>query len=156
MQSKAKTVNEYLKEVPMERREAFNKLRDIVVKNIPKGFQEEINYGMIGYVVPHLLYPGGYHCDPKLPLPFVCIASQKNFIALYHMGMYTEPTILNWFVKEYAAQAKHKLDMGKSCIRFKKMDQIPYRLVGELMKKFSVKDWIASYESNLKRPGTKK
>lgn len=156
MQSKVKTVDEYFEELPSERKEAFSKLRDTVIKNIPKGFHEEMNYGMIGYVVPHSLYPDGYHCDPKVPLPFACIASQKNFIALYHMGIYADQKILKWFEKEYAAQAKYKLDMGKSCIRFKKLDDIPYKLIGELMKKFSVKDWIALYESNLKQAQTKK
>ncbi len=146
MQSKAKTIKEYIGELPADRIEPVNKLRDVILKNIPEGFQEEMNYGMIGYVVPHSLYPDGYHCDPKQPLPFLCIASQKNFIALYHMGIYADKKLMDWFVKEYPGHSKQKLDMGKSCIRFKKSDQIPYELIGELVKKISVKDWIKLYE----------
>jgi uncharacterized protein YdhG (YjbR/CyaY superfamily) len=148
MQSSSKTPTEYLKEIPADRLEHFKKLRDTILKNLPKGFEERMSYGMIGYVVPHSLYPAGYHCDPKLPLPFVCIASQKNFIAIYHMGIYADPKTLEWFVNEYKNQCKHKLDMGKSCIRFKKADQIPYKLIAELMKKISVRDWINLYEKN--------
>ncbi len=106
---------------------------------------------MIGYVVPHSIYPDGYHCLPELPLPFVNIASQKNFIALYHMGLYADPEILDWFVSEYPKHSERKLDMGKSCIRFKKPEQIPFDLIGELMQKISVDDWIAAYEKNIKR-----
>lgn len=151
MQSSAKTVNEYLASIPAERKESFSKLRDTVLKNIPKGFKEEMNYGMLGYVVPHTIYPNGYHCDPKAPLPFACIASQKNFIALYHMGIYSDKSLLDWFVKEYAAQSKHKLDMGKSCIRFKKMDDVPVKLIGELAGKMTAKEWIKMYESAFKK-----
>jgi hypothetical protein len=142
MQSTSKTPKDYLKQIPEDRLAHFENLRETILKNLPKGFEEYINYGMIGYVVPHSLYPKGYHCDPMLPLPFVSIASQKNFIALYHMGLYGDPKLLEWFVKEYASQCKHKLDMGKSCVRFKKPDQIPFKLIGELMKKISAKDWI--------------
>lgn len=149
MQSKSATVNDYLSEIPKERAEHFNKLRDTILKNIPKGFEECMTYGMIGYVVPHKLFPAGYHCDPKLPLCFVSIAAQKNFIALYHMGIYGSPELLNWFVDEYPKQCKTKLDMGKSCIRFKKMDDIPYKLIGELMKKISVKKYILKHEDAL-------
>jgi uncharacterized protein YdhG (YjbR/CyaY superfamily) len=150
MQSTVKSVAEYLKQVPEERVVYFNQLRDAVRLNLPEGFVEEISYGMIGYVVPHKLYPAGYHCDPSLPLPFASIASQKNFIALYHMGLYANGELLDWFVKEYTGQSKQKLDMGKSCIRFKKADQIPYTLIGELMQKVTVKDWIALYEKAIK------
>lgn len=149
MQSKSTTVKGYLEELPGERVESFNKLRTIILKNIPKGFEECMSYGMIGYVVPHKLYPKGYHCDPKLPLPFVALGSQKNFIALHHMGIYGNPTLLEWFVNEYPKHSKAKLDMGKGCIRFKKMDDIPYKLIGELMKKVSVKDYIAKHEEAL-------
>jgi uncharacterized protein YdhG (YjbR/CyaY superfamily) len=151
MQSKALTVKEYLSEIPQDRKTSFNKLRDTILKNIPNGFEECMNYGMIGYVVPFSIYPDGYHCDSKLPLPFVNIASQKNFIALYHMGIYANPEILNWFVNEYPKHSKQKLDMGKSCIRFKNPDNIPFELIGELIKKMSVKDWISSYESQYKK-----
>ena len=105
---------------------------------------------MIGYVVPHKLYPDGYHCNPKLPLPFIAIASQKNFIALYHMGIYINPLLLEWFTTEYSKQFSYKLDMGKSCIRFKKMDQIPFDLLSELIQKISVQEWIDCYESKIK------
>lgn len=147
MQSAASTINDYLTDIPEERKPAFLKLRETILNNIPKGFIEQMSYGMIGYLVPHDLYPKGYHCNPKLPLPFVNIASQKNFIALYHMGIYANPQLLQWFVDEYPKHSNQKLDMGKSCIRFKKMDQIPFDLIGELMQKISVADWIDCYES---------
>ena len=150
MQSTATTVNEYLNELPEERKEAFSKLRDGILKNLPKGFEEQISYGMLGYVVPHTLYPNGYHCNPKLPLPFMNIASQKNFIALYHMGIYVNPKLMEWFITEYPKHSTQKLDMGKSCIRFKKMDQIPYDLIAELTGKMSVEVWIECYETQIK------
>ena len=151
MTSKAATPNDYIKELPGDRKEPVSKLRETISKNIPKGFKEVMSYGMIGYVVPHELFPAGYHCDPKLPLPFVNIASQKNFIAMYHMGIYSSPELLKWFTAEYAKQSPSKLDMGKSCIRFKKPEHIPYKLIGELMKKMPVKDWINSYQKILNR-----
>ncbi|MGN6294999.1 MAG: DUF1801 domain-containing protein [Chitinophagaceae bacterium] len=151
MTSKATTPEQYLKELPADRKEAVNKLRDTILSNIPIGFKETMSYGMLGYVVPHSLYPGGYHCDPGLPLPFINIASQKNFIALYHMGLYSNPLLLKWFTTEYPKHSTAKLDMGKSCIRFKKPEHIPYKLIAELAKKVTVKDWIATYEKNLKR-----
>lgn len=151
MQLNAKSVKEYLEKVPKDRNAYFNKLRETILTNLPKGFDEQINYGMISYVVPHDIYPGGYHCDPKLPLPFANIASQKNFIGFYHMGIYANPELLKWFVKEYSKQSDTKLDMGKSCVRFKKMDKIPYDLIGKLMRKMSVNDWIKLYEKNIKR-----
>lgn len=151
MNLQATSVNDYLKKVPEERKDVFNKLRNTILENIPKGFHEEISYGMLGYVVPHSIFPAGYHCDPKLPLPFASIASQKNFIAFYHMGIYANPELLNWFVNEYPKHCKAKLDMGKSCVRFKKMDNIPYQLIGELMQKMTPNDWISLYEKNYKR-----
>lgn len=151
MQSQAKTVEEYIREVPEERQEYFTRLRETILANIPEGFQETMSYGMIGYVVPLSRYPAGYHCSPELPLPFVNLASQKNFIALYHMGLYANPELLNWFVSEYPKHSQHKLDMGKSCIRFKKPEQIPFELIGELMRKITVEEWISTYEKNLKR-----
>lgn len=150
MQSKAATVEAYLNELPEERQQALSRLREVILKNLPKGFSEGIGYGMIGYSVPHTLYPAGYHCDPKLPLPFISLASQKNFIALYHMGIYADPELLEWFTKEYPKHSKTKLDMGKSCIRFKKINDIPYDLIAALVKKMTVKQWIALYEENLK------
>ena len=151
MQSKAATPDQYIKELPADRKEAISALRDIILKNLPKGFTEEMNYGYIGYVVPHSLYPAGYHCDPSLPLPFMAIASQKNFIALYHMGIYAQPELLKWFTTEFPRHSKAKLDMGKSCMRFKKPENIPYKLIGELVKKMKAKDWIEVYEANFKK-----
>lgn len=150
MQSTAKTPQEYIDSLPEERKTTVEKLRSVILKNLPDGFQETIGYGMLGYVVPHSIYPNGYHCDPKTPLPFLSIASQKNFIAVYHMGIYLDEKLLNWFTSEYPNHVKTKLDMGKSCIRFKKMDQIPYELLAELFKKVTVDDWISQYESVLK------
>ena len=152
MQSNATSILDYLEEIPLERKIAFTKLRETILENIPKGFVEQISYGMIGYVVPHSIYPDGYHCEPKLPLPFIAIASQKNFIALYHMGIYAKPELLNWFVAEYPKHSTQKLDMGKSCIRFKKIDQIPFDLIATLVQKMSVQEWINCYESHIKNP----
>lgn len=148
MQSQAQTVEEYISQIPDSQREAIVLLRKTIFENLPEGFVEEMNYGMIGYVVPHSIYPKGYHCDPKLPLPFLSIAAQKNFIAVYHMGVYANPELLNWFTGEFPKYSKQKLDMGKSCIRFKNVAHIPYELIGELAKKVEVVDWISLYESN--------
>jgi hypothetical protein len=151
MQSKATNVESYINDLSEERKNIINELRKVILKNLPKGFAEGMSYGMIGYFVPHSIYPNGYHCDPKLPLPFLSLASQKNFIDLYHMGIYMNPTLMDWFTAEYAKRVKGKLDMGKSCIRFKKMEQIPFDLIGELASKMSVKEWIDCYEKALKR-----
>ena len=148
MQSQALTVDEYIRQIPDSQREAIILLQKTILENLPEGFVEEMNYRMIGYVVPHSIYPKGYHCDPKLPLPFLSIAAQKNFIAVYHMGMYANPELLNWFTGEFPKYSKQKLDMGKSCIRFKNVAHIPYELIGELAKKVEVVDWISLYESN--------
>jgi hypothetical protein len=126
-------------------------LRETILKNLPTGFEEQLSYGMIGYVVPHSIYPAGYHCDTKLPLPFMSIASQKNFVAFYHMGIYADAELLYWFVAEYPTHVKAKLDMGKSCIRFKKPEQIPFALLGELVSKMNPQDWIDLYEKNYKK-----
>jgi uncharacterized protein YdhG (YjbR/CyaY superfamily) len=139
MRSEATTPEEYIKQLPDDRREAIMKLRNEVIKNLPKGFKESMGYGMMGWAVPHSIYPNGYHCDPKQPLPFAGLASQKNFIAFYHMGIYADPKLLEWFQKEYPKHTDAKLDMGKSCIRFKKPEKIPFKLLGELMSKLSVK-----------------
>ncbi len=147
----AKTPDDYIAQLPEDRKEAVSKLRETIKKNLPDGFEECINYKMIGYMVPHSLYPDGYHCDPKLPLPFINIASQKNFVALYHMGMYANPDVLDWFVKEYPKHVKTKLDIGKSCIRFKNTQNIPYGLIGELCQKIGPQDWIDIYEQNIKK-----
>ena len=150
MQSSSTTPEQYIFDLPDERKAVMNKMRTTILENLPKGFVEEIAYGMIGYVVPHEMYPAGYHCSPKLSLPFISIASQKNFVALYHMGIYADTKLLDWFVAEYPKYCKTKLDMGKSCIRFKKMDDIPFNLVAELCQKISVKDWISTYETTFK------
>ncbi len=141
------TVSDYLANLPEDRRDSFDNIRKAILTNLPEGFEECINYGMIGYVVPHSIYPSGYHCDTKLPLPFMNIANQKNFIAFYHMGIYGNPDLMSWFVNEYPKHSKAKLDMGKSCVRFKKMNEIPFELIGELIKKMSVADWVNQYES---------
>lgn len=147
MTSAATTVKEYMDALPDDRKAAMAKLRKTIKANIPDGFKEQMSYGMIGYVVPHEIFPAGYHCDPKLPLPFANIASQKNFVALYHMGMYADPKLLNWFTTEYPKHCKYKLDMGKSCVRFKKVEDIPYELIGELIKKMTTEDWIKLYQN---------
>lgn len=144
-------VSDYIAQVPEERLEGINILRETILKNLPTGFEECISYGMVGYVVPHSIYPSGYHCDPKLPLPFMSFANQKNFISFYHMGIYADPALMDWFTTEFAKRSKAKLDMGKSCIRFKKVEAIPFDLIGELVAKISVNYWIETYEKNYKR-----
>lgn len=151
MKANGITVEEILANVPAERADSFNKLHDVIVKNLPKGFEPGISYGALGYVVPHSVYPAGYHCKPIEPLPFASIASQKASVNFYHMGLYADPKLLDWFVAEFPKHTQQKLDMGKSCIRFKKVDEIPFELIGELMKKMSAEDWIALYEKELKK-----
>ncbi|PQB03840.1 DUF1801 domain-containing protein [Aureitalea marina] len=150
MQSKARTPEQYLSELTEDRKEVIGRLRQIILDNIPEGFEECMNYGMLGYVVPHSLYPDGYHCDPKLPLPFINLASQKNHIGFYHMGIYSDPELLEWFQDEYKKQVSTKLDMGKSCIRFKNPKNIPFDLLGELVSKITVDQWIDTYEKAIK------
>lgn len=150
MANKIKTITEYFDKLPEERIPAMEKIRQTILENLPDGFQEEISYGMPGYIVPHSIFPDGYHCDPKLPLPFLSFASQKSYIALYHMGIYADPDLLNWFVEEYPKHVKTKLDMGKSCIRFKNLKTIPYDLIGELCRKMSCQQWIDIYINNIK------
>lgn len=151
MQSKANTPAEYIKSLPADRKAAISRLRTVIKKNLPKGFKEVMSYGMLGYVVPHSLYPDGYHCDPKLPLPFMNVASQKNFAAVYHMGMYADKKLLKWYATEYSKITKKKVDMGKSCTRFTKMDQIPYELIGKLVRKMTPKEWIELYGKKFRR-----
>lgn len=145
MQSKATTVEDYIQELPEERKTAISELRSCIQTNLPKGFIETMSYGMITYCVPHATYPAGYHCDPKQALPFISIASQKNAISIYHMGIYSDENLLNWFFNEYPKHVKTKLDMGKSCIRFKKPELIPFELLGELFAKMTVQDWVDKY-----------
>jgi Domain of unknown function (DU1801) len=151
MQSKATTIDAYIAELPEDRQKAIIELRKVIKKNLPKGFKEEMSYGMIGYVVPHSKYPAGYHCNPKLPLPFINIASQKNFIAVYHMGVYANPQLLKWLTEAHAKASTKKLDMGKSCMRYKKPEDIPYKLIGELAGKITPEQWVALYEKAFKR-----
>ena len=151
MQSKAATVEEYMAALPAGRQKAMTQLRKVIKKNLPKGFKETMSYGMIGYVVPHSKYPAGYHCKPEEPLPFLSIASQKNFIALYHMCVYGDAKLHKWFADEHAKRSTKKLDMGKSCIRYKKEEDIPYDLIGELASKITPDEWIAIYESKYVR-----
>ena len=145
------TVQDYIQALAEDKKEAFVKLQKTIKKSLPNGFEEVIIYNMIGYVVPFKTYPEGYHCDPKLPLPFINMAAQKNFISLYHMGLYADQDLLNWFTKEYPKHSKFKLDIGKSCIRFKKPNAIPYELIAELASKISVSQWIELYSSKLKK-----
>ena len=148
MPSTAISIDDYIASLPEERKAAITKLRKTIKANLPKGFQEEMSYGMIGFVVPHSIYPSGYHCNPKLPLPFINVGSQKNFIAMHHMGVYASKDLLDWFVAEYE-KVPYKLDMGKGCIRFKKPEEIPFELIGELVKKINVQQWIGIMETNL-------
>ena len=151
MKIEANTVQQYLDAVPKDKEEYFLELRQVILDNLPIGFKEELNYGMLGYVVPFDIYPAGYHCDKSKPLPFMNIACQKNFIGFYHMGIYANKELLDWFVDEYDSTVSHKLDMGKSCVRFKKIDEIPLKLIAELVKKVTPADWIKDYESQIKK-----
>lgn len=151
MQYKADSPEEYINQLPKDRQEAIKKLRKTILDNLPKGMEEQMSYGMLGYVIPHSTYPDGYHCNPKLPLPFINLASQKNFIAIYHMGMYAKKEVLNWFTTEFPKHCKYKLDMGKSCVRFKKIEDIPYNLIGELTAKMTTEEWINIYETAIKK-----
>ena len=151
MQSAALTPDQYISELPEDRKIAMEQLRKVVTDNLPAGFKEVMSYGMLGYCVPHEIYPNGYHCNPKDPLPFFAMASQKNSINIYHMMLYADKELHDWFVAEYPKYSKSTLDMGKSCIRFKKTADIPYDLIGELMSKVTLDQWIERYESTLKK-----
>ncbi|NVK05369.1 MAG: DUF1801 domain-containing protein [Flavobacteriia bacterium] len=151
MNYKAATVDEYYELIPEDRKEPMLKLREVINANIPKGFEEALSYGMPGWVVPHSTYPAGYHCKPSEPLPFLSLASQKNFIAFYHMGVYADNVLYKWFQDEYTKQVPTKLDMGKSCLRLKNPKHIPYDLIGELCTKITPERWIDIYETNIKR-----
>ena len=151
MKIEAASIQQYFENIPEDRKEPMKKLWKVIQDNVPPKFEAVLSYGMPGYVVPHSVYPGGYHCDTKLPLPFISIASQKNFVAFYHMGIYSDPKLLKWFQDEYPKHVKTKLYMGKSCIRFKKVESIPYELLGELMTKMTADDWVEKYEKALKR-----
>lgn len=151
MERKASTPEQYMEQLPVDHRPAMEALRKSIRDNLPRGFEETMSYGMIGYVIPRSVYPAGYHAKPDLPLPFINIASQKNYIALYHMGLYSDPKLLDWFKKSWASRTKSKLDMGKSCIRFKHTEDIPYELIAELATKINADEWIKRYEANRKK-----
>lgn len=144
-------MQDYLHSLPDDRKEPMSKLLETMRQSLPDGFSESLASGMIHFVVPQSLYPNGYHCNPKQALPFISVASQKNFIAIYHMGLYADPELLAWFLAQWPSHAKGKLDMGKSCVRLKKMDDIPYELLGTLCSKMSPSDWISLYEANLRK-----
>lgn len=151
MKYEANTPDDYMASLPEDRKTVLSRLRSLANEHLPDGFEETLSYGMIGWVVPHELYPKGYHCNPELPLPFLNMASQKNFIAVYHSGIYANKELHDWFVGEYPKHSRYKLDMGKSCVRFKKLDDIPYPLLGELFEKITPEQWIELYEKNVKR-----
>ena len=151
MTSQAKTPEQYLSQLPDEHKTAVTKLHALIKEQMPKGLESGMAYGMLAYYVPKTIYPNGYHCKPFPPLPFINLASQKNFIALYHSGMYAKQEIKDWFVTEYPKHSKYKLDMGKSCIRFKKIDDIPYQLIEQLLGKMSVEEWIEIYEKQINK-----
>ena len=144
-------IKTYIDSLEVDRKHPMIELIDVVEKNIPNGFEKIMNYGMPSFVIPHSIYPNGYHVTPDLPLPFIGIASQKKHIGFYHMGLYADSKLLDWFISEYPKYCKLKLDMGKSCIRFKNISEIPYELIGILTSKMTVKDWIDIYEQNIKR-----
>ena len=150
MQSDAQTPNEYIAGLPEDRKKAVSEIRDVIRKSLPEGFKEGVAYGMIGWVVPHSLFPKGYHCDPTKPLMMMSLGSQKNYISLHHMGLYSGP-LLEWFQTEWKKATPAKLDMGKCCIRFKKMDDIPLALIGELATKLTPQKWIEIYVNALQR-----
>ena len=151
MTSAATTAEEYIAQLPEERKAPITKLNNLIKKHMPKGLEAGMGYGMLAYYVPKSIYPDGYHCKPFPPLPFINLASQKNFIALCHAGMYAKKELYDWFVSEYPKYSKYKLDMGKSCVRFKKIEDIPYDLIKLLLDKMSVKEWIDIYEKALKK-----
>ena len=161
VQSKATTVGQYLRELPEDRREAIAAIRTVILSNIDADIEEIMSYGMISYHVSLKAYPGGYHCNPEMPLPYVSIASQKNNLAVYMMGLYMDPDDTAWFVKSWKATGK-KLDMGKSCVRFKKLDGIPLDLLAEAIRRMPSKRYIAIYEAHLigagkeRKPATSK
>lgn len=148
MRSTATTIEDYLAELPEDRREAIQAVRETILKNLPAGYEEGVQYGAIGYFVPHSIYPAGYHCDPSQPVPFVGLASQKNHMGIYLMCVYGDPEHEAWFRQAWAKTGK-KLDMGKSCVRFKKIEDVPLKVIGQTIKRVPVKKFIARYEEVL-------
>ena len=151
MQSKATSVEHYLTELPEDRKAIMQQLREMIQSHISKDTEETMQYGMITYVIPYSVYPAGYHCAPKQPLPFISLAAQKNFFAFYHMGMYAKPELLNWYIEAYERIMQRKPDVGKSCIRFKKAEHISFELLAELVRRMPSSEWIELYEKMLKR-----
>jgi uncharacterized protein YdhG (YjbR/CyaY superfamily) len=151
MKAEAQTPDTYVAQLPDDRKDAIQKLRKVILNNLPEGFEETMSYGMLAYVVPHSLYPDGYHCNTKLPLPFMNLASQKNYISVYHSGFYASAKVYEWFVSEYPKHTAQKMDIGKCCIRFKKLDDIPYDLIGQLAGKMTVDEWVKFYETSIKK-----
>ncbi|MFD2726127.1 DUF1801 domain-containing protein [Hyunsoonleella rubra] len=147
----ASSPEDYIGQIPKERQDTLKKLRQVINNNLPDGFEEGMIYKMIGYYVPHSVYAEGYHCDPKTPLPFMSFASQKNSVNLYHSGIYAKKELYDWFVGEFPKHSSRKLDMGKSCVRFKHLDDIPFELIGELTRKMICEEWIEIYESAIKK-----
>ena len=150
MISQAETPEQYIRELPEERKPVIKKIRSFILENLPTGFEETMSYGMIGYVVPHSVYPDGYHTDPTLPLPFINLASQKNYVALYHMALYSDDELNEWFTSEYKKIVGKKPDMGKSCIRFRNLESVPLDLIGDLASKLTAEEWIELYENKRK------
>jgi Domain of unknown function (DU1801) len=145
------TPADYLASLPEDRQAAVETIRQSLLQNLPEGFEETIAYGMLAYVVPHTIYPKGYHCKPKEPLPFISLGSQKNGLVLHHLGFYASEELTAWFANEYPNHSKTKLDMGKGCVRFKKINEIPHALLADLFQKITVQDWIQTYETNLEK-----
>jgi hypothetical protein len=149
MQSKAATVNDYLAELPADRREAIQVVRAVILKNLDKTYEEGMQYGMIGYYVPHRVYPAGYHCDPKQPLPYVALASQKHYMSLYIGCVYGDNDYAKWFIAAWKKTGK-KLDMGKSCVRFKKVEDLALDVIAEAIRRTPAKKYIQFYEMAMK------
>ena len=145
------SIKDYTNSLTSDRKTTITQLINVIEQNIPKGFEKVMNYGMPSFVIPHSIYPNGYHCDITLPLPFIGVSNQTSSISLHHMGLYADPELLNWFQSEHPKHSKTKLDMGKGCIKFKKFNEIPYKLIGILSKRMTVKNWIDTYEQNIKR-----
>ena len=149
------SIDQFLAGLPEDRRAAVEALRSVILKNLPKGYEEGIQYGGIGYFVPHSIFPGGYHCNPKEPLPFLTLVNQKNYISLHMMGLYCEPEEVGKFKEAFAATGK-RLDMGAGCVRFKKIDDIPFELLGETIARFPVERFVGTYTGILSQMKSRK
>jgi len=152
MRSTATSSSEYFASLPADRREALEAVRDVIRANLDPGFEEGMSYGMIGWCVPHSIFPAGYHCNPRQPLPYASIASQKNYMAIYLMSLYGMPALESWFRAAWAKTGK-KLDMGKCCIRFKKLEDLPLAVIGEAIRRVPVRAYVENYEAALAKMG---